>query len=111
VAQIAIGEDASIHPAFDDYLIEGILRPDGKAGRIEAAGELGRIKAAGDMGDLSCSESYHLKLELAAKEYIEVMEVSACSAQDENALSLLVSEIHQHPPSISGHLARPAMHS
>src|SRR3989304_4760643 len=87
VGDVAVGEDDLVDAARPDQVLPALLREDGDAGGVERPGELRRVGAAGDVGDLRRREADDLVGGRVAEDDVEVVEIAAGGAQDEDAPS------------------------
>jgi hypothetical protein len=84
VRDVAIGEDDLFHAVLLDQIDELLFGADGDAARVQLASQLGRIEASLDIRDLGRGEGYDLIIFVAAKERVEIVEVTSCRAHNKS---------------------------
>ncbi len=81
---IAVGKHNLLHIVLLDQFDKLLLGADGDATGVQLPGQLSRIKPSLDVGDLGRGERHDLIVLVAAKERVEVVEVTSCRAHDES---------------------------
>jgi hypothetical protein len=82
---IRVGEHDLVDTLTRDDVCELFLRDDRYPLRITVPRKFGRIAAAVDVGDLGRSEGHDLDVLAAAERNVEVVEVAAGGAGDDDA--------------------------
>jgi len=84
VRHVGVREDDLVDLLLDDDLLQLSLRPDRDPARIERAGERRRVDAVLDVRKLRRGERDDAELAAPAVDDVEVVEVAAGGAGDEN---------------------------
>ena len=84
VRDVRVREHDLVDLVLADQLLESRLRKNGNALRIQRSGKRGRINAAVDVRDLRCGEGDDVVLGTLPVHDVEVVEVSARSADDQD---------------------------
>ena len=87
VSDVAVGKDHFIHTVLDDDVAKIFLGQDGNTLGVKIAGQHGRVFAAVNIGNLSSGESDDFDFLVVAIEDVEVMEVAARRAHDDDSLA------------------------
>jgi hypothetical protein len=89
VTDVAVGEDNLVDAQPPDEVLPLVLGVDGDAGGVQAARELGRIAATGNVGDLCGSEGDNLVLRVISVDQVEVVEVAASRAENQDSPAIV----------------------
>ena len=96
VGHVRVREDDLVHLVLADQVLELGLGADRDAVGVELAGEECRVDASRDVGDLRRSEGDDVVLVTAAVDDVEVVEVAAGRARDQNPSSACIRSMHLH---------------
>src|ERR1039458_8770811 len=86
VGNIAVGKHDRINLVFGNQLFHILFLEDRDAFRIQASCRFGRITAAGNVRNLGGGECDYVLVGIVAEQDIEVVEVPACGAKNQNSL-------------------------